>query len=191
MATTTTDLPTDLPTPLEDRPRTSCCTYWCCTRSASAAGVVLAISVIATILQFFTGGVLYYILAILFGAILPAIVVMVWFSEAQGGYSVDKCQIATVSFTCMGLMVAWLLVQPFFGAALTAFTALDPTCCFPLPLIISNASNATINSTAAPSPVAPLPPRPFCFCPGAGLTMGIGGALPEEVLKYAAFSMFA
>ena len=181
----TTDLPTDLYIPLEDppRPRTPCCTLWCCTRSASAAGVVLAMAVIANIIQrFMTGGDLRLILVILLGAILPAIVVMVWFSEAQGGYSVDKCQIATVSFTCMGLTVAWVLVSTPFAKALAELKGLDPTCCDPT-ILPNSTSNAFSNGTAAAAP--------FCFCPGNGLNTAIIGAVPEEVLKYAAFSMFA
>ena len=34
----TSDLPTDLPAPLEDHPRTPCCTYWCCTPCSLTGG---------------------------------------------------------------------------------------------------------------------------------------------------------
>jgi hypothetical protein len=131
--------------------------------------------------------------------------------EAQGGYSVDKCQIATVFITCSSLVVLWIILADLIGflKLLTyLFQDTDP-CCNPpqgywnittlAPSSSFNSSSTLSNGTAAaaaaavpsPSNPEPLSEQPFCFCPGSGMVTGIGGALPEEFLKYAAFSMFA
>ena len=169
-------------------PRQTFATNWCATRGAGAFVAIVILAVVSDLLPLLLPFPASLILAILLGAIAPALLIMVWFGEAVGGLSLDRCQAATVFFVCMAFTVLYLVflaLTGLGGALLTMFS--DSAVCCP-----------TTRPTDLPR-TCPAPPNAtyvwedtsICFCPGSGMNLGLGGAAPEEPLKYAAFSLFA
>ena len=121
---------------------------------------------------------------------------LVWFSEAMGGTSVDRCQVATVWFTMAGTMVLWLFFAGIWQNLLALIFTVDGVSLFgnPHPNPRGERCCRWINYTAYDLPMNGstsgqiwdgdelLNPH-SCFCPATGAFYGFGGSVPEEIIK--------
>ena len=174
--------------PLDATAITKFCTKKCTISSTLVIVIVFALAFVAALLTSAIGGDAGRVVGVLLGALLPGLVVMIWFSEAIGGTSVDRCQIATVWFTMFGVMALWLIgPSDLWNALLGKIFAVDGNVILGNPHAMPRGDLCCqwFNRTLHPPMNATYDPyrQDFCFCPATGMAYGLGGGLPEELLK--------
>jgi hypothetical protein len=103
---------------------TKFCTKQCTISSTFIVVIVYVLAIVSNFLvSVASGRFAGSVIGFLVGGLIPGIVVMIWFSEHMGGTSVDRCQIATVWFTMLGVLVLWSLGFVYFWLKSTPSTA--------------------------------------------------------------------
>ena len=163
--------------------------WFCCSRSLGVWCLAITFVFIGSLLwQVF--GEVGPVLGVLVGIIAPPALWMAFFSEAVGGASSDRRQMAIVIVTCWGLLVGWLILNDiityisvrtgFFNAQVAFTRASEDPCCQFIP---------DENTTHRPEFLS-WDPKNACICPITGFFFVLKSAVPEEILKYLAISFF-
>jgi hypothetical protein len=168
---------------------TKFCTKQCTISSTFIVVIVYVLAIVSNFLvSVASGRFAGSVIGFLVGGLIPGIVVMIWFSEHMGGTSVDRCQIATVWFTMLGVLVLWSLGFVYLWQLLLAqIYTVDGKILLanPRPMPRGDLCCQWFNQTLHPPGNATDDPyrQDFCFCPATGMFYGLAGSIPEELLK--------